>query len=59
MERNIHHHKNVGESLDADSDRAVAQIARLCFHGRIIINIDDLVQIVYNEGGDAFEFCEI
>ncbi len=59
MERNIHHHKYIRESLDADTDGAVAQIARPRFISGVIINIDDLVQIIYDEGGDALELCEV
>ena len=59
MERNIHHHKYIRETLDADTDGAVAQIACLCFRRRIIVNIDDLVQIIYDKGGDALELGEV
>ena len=59
MEWNIHHHKNVGQALHANPDRAVAQIARSGFICGVVINIDDLVQIVNDEGGYAFEFGEV
>jgi len=59
MERNIHHHKHVGKSLNTNPDGAMAKIARSGFFSRVVINIDDLVQIVNDEGGYAFKFGEV
>ena len=59
MEWNIHHHKYIREPLNSDTDGAVAQIACPRFRGRIIININDLIQIIDDEGGDAFKFGKV
>ncbi len=59
MERNIHHHKDIGKSLNTNTDRTMAKVAYACFFSGVIINVDDLVQIIHDKGSDALEFGKI
>ena len=54
-----HLDEGVGETLDANTNGAMAHIASVGLFRRIEIDVDDLVEIVGDDFGDFMELFEI
>ena len=59
VEREAQRHERVRESLDSNSDRAVTHVAVLGLLDRVVINVDDAVQVERDSLDNVVEFLKV
>jgi len=52
-------HEGVGEALHTDADGAVAHVAVLGLLDRVVVDVDDAVEVVGDDLGDVVELLEV
>lgn len=59
VERHTKCHEGISETLYTDTDGTMAHVGTTSFGNRIVINVDDLVEIISNDFGNIVEFLEV
>lgn len=59
VERHAHQQEGVGQSLHADADGAVAEIAVAGFRYGVVVDVNDAVEVARHHAGDVHQALEV
>ena len=59
LEGEPHEDEGVGETLDADSDRAVTHVRATRFLDRVVVDVDDLVEVSCDDFRHLLQLREV
>ena len=59
IERNAQSHEGVSKTLHTDTDGTMAHVRTTSFRDRVVIDVDDPIEVERNDLGNIMKFLEV